>query len=192
MKRIRVFAALMVLACAVPSYAQDTKGTKPAATQPVAKVAVKTAALEVVGNVPKADAPAATIATAATGQKWWQNLLMLIISAVLTIATPILSVLAMALIKKWNLKIEQSKVDWVLEKAIGAGEQYAKNRLKAGQPVEGSEIKKVALEHANTLAAKYAPKLGSYLSDLIEAKLGQKLVEAGGAKAAVNGAAKPA
>jgi hypothetical protein len=179
----------------VPSYAQDTKSTKPAATQPVAKIIIKTGELAVTGTVPKADtAPAlvATVSAEPTGQKWWQNLLLIVISGILTIATPILSVLAMSLLKKWNIKVEQQKVDWVLEKAIGYGDQFAKNKLKAGQPVTGPEIMKVALEHGDKLAVQYAPHLGAYLAELIEAKLGQQGMDANNLRNPSNGSQKPA
>lgn len=193
-RRLRIFAVLTILACAATAQAQDTK--KAAASQPVAAKVIKTSgALEVTGTVPKADtipAPVATVKPEEAGQKWWQNLLLIIISGILTIATPILSVLAMSLLKKWNIKVEQQKVDWVLEKAIGYGDQFAKNKLKAGQPVTGPEILKVALEHGGKLAEQYAPKLGSYLSDLIEAKLGQQGMDANNLRNPTNGAAKPA
>lgn len=134
---------------------------------------------------------AQAVAPTVDTQMWWQNLLVLIITSVVTIATPIISVLIMVLVKKWNLKIEQEKVDWIVTKAVGYGEQYAKNKLKDGKLVEGPEIAKVALEYGTKLGAMYAPKLGSYLAELIEAKLGEAVVAAGGATATVNLAKPP-
>ena len=122
-------------------------------------------------------------------QTWWQNLLVTVITAVLTIAVPIISVLLMALVRKYNLKVEQSKIDWVLEKVTGYGEQWVKNKLKDGSPVTGPEILKVSLEYGSKLLQKYnlADRFGDFLAEMIEAKLGQNVVAAGGAKAATNG-----
>lgn len=121
-------------------------------------------------------------------QKWWQNLLVIIISGVFAIVTPVISALVMAAIRKWHLKVEQEQVDWILGKAVGFGEQKLKTLLKDGKPVDGSEIAKAALEEGNKLLQKYglAKKFGDWLAAGIEAKLGEKVIEAGGARTVVS------
>jgi len=116
-------------------------------------------------------------------QQWWQNLLVQIISFVAAVATPVLSVLAISLLRKWGVKLEREKVEWIASKAIGYGEQKAKNALKDGKPLEGPEIMKMALHQAAQLAEGYKAdkKLAAYLENLIEAKLGEKVIEQGGA-----------
>jgi len=120
-------------------------------------------------------------------QKWWQGVLVTLLEGLVAILLPILSILGMALVRKFGLKIEQEKLDWILDKAVGYGEQKLKTLLKAGKPVDGPEIAKAALEHGNTLLKKYGlfSKFGDWLAEGIEAKLGQKVVEAGGAAAVV-------
>lgn len=115
-------------------------------------------------------------------QKWWQGLVVTVIEGVVAIALPILSILLMSLIRKWNLKIEQDKVDWVLKKALGFAEQKAKVALKDGKPMEGPEIAKAAVEHGTALLEKYglAKKFGEWLADGIEAKLGESVLDDGG------------
>lgn len=115
-------------------------------------------------------------------QKWWQGLLVIIIQAVAAIVTPVLGVLLMILVRKWQLKIEQDKVEWIVSKAVGFGEQKAKQALNAGKPMEGPEIAKVAVEQGGKLLQQYKlpKKLGDYLADLVEAKLGEKLLDQGG------------
>lgn len=115
-------------------------------------------------------------------QKWWQGLLVTVIEASVAILLPILSILLMGLIRKWNLKIDQDKVDWVLNKAIGYAEQKAKVALNEGEPMEGPEIARIAIDQAEFLLKKYkaAAKLGDWIAKGIEAKLGEKLLENGG------------
>lgn len=178
-----------------------------AAPAPPAKVATKApasapAAAPVASETPKApkdtagEKPAGEAAEtpAKDTQKWWQGLAVTAIEGVVAIALPILSVLLMSLIRKWNLKIEQDKVDWALTKAVGFAEQKAKVALKDGKPMEGPELAKIAVDYGTKLLEKYklASKFGGWLADGIEAKLGEKVVEAGGAKKVVNGdAPKP-
>lgn len=106
-------------------------------------------------------------------QSVWQNILMTIITSILTVVVPVLSYLIMLLLKKIGLKVEQEKIDWILDKSTGFGDQYAKNMLKDGKPVSGPEIARVAANYGNKLAKIYAPKLTTYIEELIEARLGQ-------------------
>ena len=167
--KTKLFMFALIACIGLQTMYQHYSSAQDSALQPDASVAVSAA-------------PAVS-AQGDSGQKWWQNLLVTIITAMLTVATPIITVLIMALIKKWNLKIEQDKIDWVLEKAKGYAEQYAKNKLKDGQPVTGPEVAKVAVEYGSKLAAMYSPKLADYLAELIEAKLGQDVIASGGAQA---------
>lgn len=189
----KILILIFALGVAVPSFAADGS---PATKAPATKVS------------PKADAQPAAAPVAAPEEKpadktvekkaeepkketqaWWKGILVTVLEFVFAVVAPILSILIMVLIRKWNLKIEQEKVDWVLDKALGFGEQKLKIALKEGKEVEGPEIAKAALEHGNKLLDKYGlgKKFGEWLADGIEARLGQKVVEAGGAKKVVNG-----
>ena len=160
------------MATAVPAKAP---AAAPAATVPVEP---PVAVLE-----PKAPEKAAEKPTQDT-QKVWQGALVIGIEAIVAIVTPILSLLLMVLIRKWNLRIEQEKLDWVLDKSLGAGEQKLKQLLKDGKEVEGPAIVKAALETGGPLLEKYglAKKFGDWLTTGIEARLGEKVIAAGGAK----------
>lgn len=124
-------------------------------------------------------------------QALWQAVLVTVLTGVFAIAAPIVSTLVITLLRKWNVKVEQDKVDWVVNKAIGYGEQWAKNKMKDGKPVTGPEVAKEALQYGNKLAAVYAPKLGGYLAELIEAKLGQQTLADGTKTTTNNTAANP-
>jgi hypothetical protein len=185
---VSVILGLMLLTGSISLAAPDAAPT----TQPV--VATKVATPVAPTATPTAEAvkveetkPAVT--ETQDTQKWWQGVLVTVIEAAIAIVTPVLSVLIMLLIRKWKLKIEQDKVDWILSKAVGAGEQYVKGKLKDGKPVDGPEAARIALELGNKLLEQYKlpSKLGTYLSELIEAKLGEGVVDAGGARAVVNG-----
>jgi len=128
-----------------------------------------------------------TVKDIQTTQSWLQGMFVIIIEAVVAIVTPIISILLMFLIRKWNLKIEQDKVDWALDKGIGYAEQLVKKALKDGEPMAESGIKEAAVEKSREVLQQYglADKFGSWLADGIEARLGQRVVEAGGAKKVV-------
>jgi hypothetical protein len=183
---------ILTLLFVVPSFAADGA---PSTKAPATKVAPKPDAAAPVAapeEKPTADKPTEKKSeeTKEDTQKWWQGLLVTIIEAFVAIVAPILSILLMVLIRKWNLKIEQQKVDWVLDKSLGFGEQKLKKLLKDDNPPEDPDsIKQAALEHGTKLLEKYglARKLGGWMADGIEARLGQKVVEAGGAKKVVNG-----
>ena len=160
---------------------------------PPAKVVVVVPAKAPVAAVP--DQPAVAVpeskapekaAEAPTGgtQKWWQGLLVTIVDGSLKVLLPILSVLFMFLVKKWGLKLEQERLDWCLDKALGAGEQKLKQLLKDGKPIDSPGIKSAAVETGTKLLEKYglAKKFGDWLAEGIEARLGEKITEAGGAK----------
>ena len=112
-------------------------------------------------------------------QAWWMNLILMIISFIASIAVPVISYLIIVLLRRWNVKIEQDKIDWILQKTVGYAEQKAKVALKDGKPMSGPEVLKVALDQGNKFLTKYAldKKFSSWLTDLIEAKLGEKTRE---------------
>lgn len=165
---------------AVP--AKTTKAV-PAKAPAAAPVATVPAEPSVAASESKAPEKAAEKPTQDT-QKWWQGLLVTVIESFVAVVMPILSILLMILIRKWNLKIEQDKVDWCLDKALGAGEQKLKQMLKDGKPIDAPGVKSAAVEHGTALLEKYglAKKFGDWLADGIEARLGEKVVAAGGAK----------
>lgn len=117
-------------------------------------------------------------------QSWWEHLLSVLVEGIATIIVSVLSVLLMSLINKFRLKIEQQKVDWILEKSIGYGEQKLKIILKEGKGVKDPEsIKQQAIIHGENLLKKYGlfKKFGDWLAEGVEAKLGQKVLDNGGA-----------
>lgn len=120
-------------------------------------------------------------------QQWWQNLLVQIISFVAAVAAPVLSVLAVSLLRKWGVQMDREKLEWIAEKAIGYGEQKAKSALKHGSPLEGPEVLKLALVQADIMVKTFKAdkKLALYLEGLIEAALGQQVFAQGGANASV-------
>jgi len=190
MRLVTISILALLLIAPVASLATSDSGVRvdavvAAASQPVAKVAPKVDD-KVVPTKRSDEKPEVK---EEGSQKWWQNLLVTLISAIIAVVSPILSILLMSLIRKWNLKIEQEKVDWILEKGLGAGEQYMKGLLKDGKTVIGPDVAKVGAEVTKKLLDEYglAKKFGKYVSELLEAKLGQKVIEAGGANAAVNG-----
>jgi hypothetical protein len=175
-----LLAFVLGLSCATnQSFASDDKP----ASQPVAKVDTDTSTP--VKVVPKEivvvkEVPATKEATKdGSKQSWWQGTLVFLIEQLTKIIIPILGVLLMLLVRKWQLKVEQDQVDWIVTKAVGFGEQKAKVALKAGTPLDAPETLKFALEHGSALLNQYKlpAKLGEYLADLIEAKLGEKIVE---------------
>jgi len=202
-KRIMLIAMLVCLSG--PIYAQDASPPDAAKAKPPAAATTPTGGPEtgsaasqpVKAASPSAPAKApekASQSVSGDTQKWWQGALVVVLEGVAAIVFPILSVLGMALIRKWNLKIEQDKLDWVLTKSLGFAEQKAKVALKDGKPMDGPSLAKAAVEHGGKLLDQYKlpKKLGDLLADLIEAKLGEKVVEGGGAKKVVNGdAPKP-
>lgn len=113
---------------------------------------------------------------AAQQQSWWQALLVLVTEVGAAFAVPILTALLYVLSRRWKLGIEMDTVEWAVSKAAGYGEQKAKQALRDGTPLKGSEIMKLALEQGNTLLVKkgLASKWGGQLADLIEAKLGEE------------------
>jgi hypothetical protein len=122
-------------------------------------------------------------------QAWWQGMLLLVIQFFGAVLVPVLVALGMVFVKKYNFQIEQEKLEYAAEKAIGYGEQQMKKLLKDGKEVSGPEILKIAVEHGNKILEQYnlANKFGSWLGEIIEARLGQDVVAMGGAKAAVPG-----
>lgn len=114
-------------------------------------------------------------------QAWWQTLISHLLQIVTTIFVPVLSVLAVVLAKRWGVSIELDTVDKILDKAVGFAEQKALNALKEGKPKSSSAEKlDWALTMARDMAKRYklSVKATSKLQDLIEAKLGQKKLEA--------------
>ena len=162
---IKVSLILLFLIYSLPILAADASITD-------AIVTVKAPVMHLASTSPE-------VVEVASGQKWWQAILVTIIEAVAAIVVPILSVLFMFLINKWKLKIELEVVEWILKKSIGFAEQKSRNALKAGRPLEGPEIAQVAIVHGTKLLKNYklAEKFGEWLADGIEAQLGQSKLE---------------
>ena len=175
---IPLFLAPAVLAndgAVVAPVATEAPATQPAeAPKPAEEVKTEEPKEEVKAEEVKEEA-----ATTAETQAWWQGILVLVIQFVAAVATPVLSMLLIMGLRKWNIKLEQDKVEWALGKAVGYGEQAAKKALKDGKPLEGPAVMKIAVEQGDKLLKQYKvdKKVIAYLEDLIEAKLGEKELE---------------
>lgn len=176
MKRIMVLTILLVaIGLTLPTYAQPT--TQP--VSPATKVEAKTTPpatmvpAKVAGEVTVAPVEVKAEEKTEDMQSWWQHLLITLISIFGTIAVPVLSTLAILLLKRWNIKVEYDKAEWVANKAKDYAEQKARVALKDGKPLNAEGIKKVALEKGRELGeGNLAPWVAKFLTDLIEAKLG--------------------
>lgn len=113
-------------------------------------------------------------------QEWWQTLLAWLLPLVGTIVTGVLGALAAALLRRWNINLQQDSID----KVIGAGVHFAEGKalaaLNAGAAKTPSAEKlEMALQVATALIGQY--KLQQLAEDklkaLIEAKLGEHKVE---------------
>jgi len=188
-RSIATSVALMFMLVSVQAVAADATPPKKDAEAVPAKATkvAETPKEEPKPEETKKEDPKAKETDAGT-QAWWQNLLVTVIQIVGAIATPVLSLLLISLLRRWNIKVEQQKAEWVLGKAVGFGEQKLKTLLKDGKEVVGNEIAKEALGLAERLGkGKLAPWAKKELMDLIEAKLGEHVIDEGGAKAAVAG-----
>lgn len=114
------------------------------------------------------------MAFAADKQAWWQHLLFTLITTAGAIAVPVLTTLLVVLLRRWNVKVEYEKAEWIAKQGKNFAEQKARVALKEGQAVDSSETSKSALEFSRSLAAgKLAPWAAGKLSGLIEASLGE-------------------
>jgi len=182
---------VVVALVAVPAWGQPAPVAKAApavapAAAPAAKAPISiTGKVEVENVAPtaapagSAPAPAATpvVQTAAVAntetQSWWQHLLVTIISTVGAIAVPVLSLLLVILLKRWNIKIELDKVQAIAKAAKDFGEQKARSALKDGKPLAGPEVAKIALEKGREMAlGKLAGWATAQLENYIEAQCG--------------------
>lgn len=179
MKRIMVFTLLLVaIGLAGPTFAAPDAAPT---TQPAAKVETKATppatevASKVDGKVEVAPKKVVVKAEATTEtQSWWQNLLVSVIKIVGAIAVPVLSTLLIILLKRWNIKVEYEKVEFVAGKAKNYAEQFARNKLKEGKPLNAPEVAKIALVKGRELGeGKIASWAAKLLVDLIEAKCGE-------------------
>lgn len=107
-------------------------------------------------------------------QAWWQHLVFTVITTTGTIAVPVLSTLLVVLLRRWNIKVEYEKAEWVAKQGKNYAEQLARNALKEGYTVNNSDTSKTALKYSRELAAgKLAPWAARELAGLIEASLGE-------------------
>lgn len=175
MRKVTLLVVLFTAVClTAPTFAAPDAALT---TQPVAKVETKAApvapAVESKAEVTKTEAVKVEVKTEDT-QKWWQNLLVTVISTVLTIATPVLSLLLVILLRRWNIKVELDKVKAFAEAGKNYAEQYARNKLKEGKALDAPEVAKIALEKGRELSqGKLAPWAAAKLTDWIEAKVGE-------------------
>jgi hypothetical protein len=133
--------------------------------------------------------------SAAAGQKWWQMLLNFGLQIVLVIASIVLPVLIGALLRRYNIQVQSQQYTAAVTSAINAVEQIAASKLKAGQPPDSSAAKLAkAIEIANGLIKDFKLRelAAEKLTNLIEAKLGEKGKPAPAAATTPAGAGAPA
>lgn len=113
-----------------------------------------------------------------------QAILWIVIQGILAVVIPLLSAFIISFFRQRGVRLEQEKVDWILDKVIGYVEQKIKQALKVGQPLDGSVVNRIALEYGTSLLKKYGlfEKFGDWLQEGIESRLGQKLIEKGGVR----------
>lgn len=187
MKVVKVKAAVVVLTlmlCGAYAgvagnvvFAQPTSQPTSVPTKTTSTAAPSTKAPVVSGKVVLTDqkdaADKEVIDQKEDTQKWWQNLLVTVISTVLTIATPVLSLLLVILLRRWNIKVELDKVQHFAKAGKDYAEQFARNKLKEGKKLAAPEVAKIALDKGRELSeGKLAPWAADKLSDWIEAKVG--------------------
>jgi len=140
------------------------------------RLAVATAVLVVLTH--PAVAAAAEVATRAAGeQAWWQALLVHVVEVAVAILTPVLGLLAVAIARRFKIKLEQEEVDRLAVKAMAYAEQKAKHALKAeAKKTSGAEKMDMALGFARSVARNHglSEKATSKMRDVIEAKLGER------------------
>jgi hypothetical protein len=184
MRHVKLLTVLLLLSFASTSYAQDAQ--PPAKVAPAAKVAPTTAPTPAATPTPEPAAPKAEPAKTEAPkaddgekQKFWQGLLLTILQAVFAAASPILVVLLGWVAHKFKLKIEMDKLQWVVDQAVGLGEQKLRVALKDGKEpdYEGVKAQAVGLGKDLLLKKGLAKKWGGMLGDLVEAKLGLSKLE---------------
>lgn len=140
-------------------------------------------ALAADGGVADSGAAAAVVATAtASTTVWWEVLLAHLLEATVAIAVPVLSTLAVVLLKRWNIKLKYETVYDLALKGAGWAEQQALKRLKDGVVTPSAQKLDDALRFARDIAEqqKLPKKATDKLQDLIESALGaEKLKEPG-------------
>lgn len=176
-----ILALTVALALAVPSGALAA----PDGQVIVGPVAPVPAADSSPAPAPPVAAPAAVapVAPAATSDKqsWWQVLLTELINLIVVIFVPVLSTLAVTLLRRWKINVEFEQVNNIASKAAGWAEQKARARFRDGKgTTQGAAKMQLALGFANELADKYKlpAKATEKLQDLIESSLGQEKVKA--------------
>lgn len=111
--------------------------------------------------------------TTAIVQSWWQHLILTIVTTFSAVAVPVLTTLLIVFIRRWNIKVEYDKAEWVARQGANYAEQIARNHLRGGQPLRGDKVLTIALEQSRKLATgTLAPWATNALQELIEAKLG--------------------
>lgn len=128
-------------------------------------------------KIEKVKKQASKIVAAKSGesQSWWQLLLTFLIKLLDLIIEPVLIAFGYVLTRKFGIKVERDSIEWIVSKAVGFGEQAAKNALKAGKPYAGPEILSIAVKYGDALLIQTGlmKKWGGKLDALIEAKLGE-------------------
>lgn len=106
-------------------------------------------------------------------QSWWQHVVLTIITTTGAVAVPVLTTLLIVLLRRWNVRLEYDKAEWVARKGADFAEQAARNYLRGGQPLDGGKTMHIALTQSRKLATgTLAPWATAALEGLIEAHLG--------------------
>ena len=113
----------------------------------------------------------------AAPQAWWQSLVYAVIQFALAILIPILGYLAIQVLQRYGIKLEQEQVDSIAKKAADFADQKARVALKVdGEKTPGADKMTLALGFAKTLAHQYnlKEKATGKLQDVIEAAVAKK------------------
>lgn len=121
--------------------------------------------------------PTTLLAAVVEQQSWWQLLLEWGMRLVVLVATPVLTTLAVGLLRRQKVAIDEKRLAAIIDQAVGAAEQAAARALKSGAQPMGSAAKlRYALELSDKLVleAKLAQLAEKEATERIEAALGLK------------------
>ena len=165
MKPILVTIILALsLSLAAPLAAQETKTAPKVEVKAVTKAltaasqpAATSTATPAPTVAPKpAAAPTAVVLDPTVAAPWWRVLLRYGLELVFTVLGLLVTAFVAVLMKKYGFESYTSKVDDILDRAIGYAEQKSVQALKLnGKPLDGAEKLALALDLAKSLAAEY-------------------------------------
>lgn len=106
----------------------------------------------------------------------WEVVLSTFLKVFVAVAVPVLSTLAVALLRRWNVKVKYDTVYDLAHRGAAYAEQMAQKRLKTGKPTSSALKLQEAMKVATELAEQYRlpARATAKLQQLIESALGEK------------------